>query len=62
METNLYKTTETYAILEKFNEPIGNLDKRKIDRLSERYAKMFEQTKATEMYIRNNLDEIISKI
>lgn len=62
METNLYKTTETYAILEKFNEPIGKVDKIEIDQLTARYTGMFAQTKGIEVFIRNNFDEIVSKI
>lgn len=62
METMVYKTTETFNILVKFNEPIGNIEKSEIDELNSRYAKMFADTKAVEVHIRNNFDEIMSKI
>lgn len=62
METNLYKTTETFAILTKFNGAIGKMEKHDIDRLATRYAAMFAQSKEVEVYIRNNFDEIISRI
>lgn len=62
METLVFKTSETYNILVKFNEPIGNVDKNEIDQLNVRYARMFADTKVLEVHIRNNIDEILSKI
>lgn len=62
METMVYQTTGTFNILVKFNESIGNVDKSEIDELNGRYAKMFADTKAVEVHIRNNFDEIMSKI
>lgn len=62
LETNLYKTTNTYAILEKFGESIGKVNKADIDQLPARYNRTFTNTKMVEVYIRNNFDEIMSKI
>lgn len=62
METNLYKTTETYAILEKFKEPIGKVAKEDIDLLPKRYATTFERTKGVEVHIRQNFDAIMAKL
>lgn len=62
LETNLYKTTNAYAILEKYNESIGKVNKADIDQLPERYNKTFTNAKMVEVFIRNNFDEIMSKI
>lgn len=61
METNLYKTSGAYAILEKFNEPFGNVEKDQIDQLPVRYTKTFSNTKEVEVYIRTNLSEIMAR-
>lgn len=62
MESNLYKTTSTYAILEKYRESTGKVEKEAIDQLTPRYTEMFAHTKGVEVYIRSNFDEIMKLI